>query len=235
MMLGTPLNIAVVEDHDYLRESLVNYLSDNGHVVFGADCAEALDDQFGGRSIDIAIIDLNLPGESGLSLSHRLRGAHYGLGIMILTARGGLDDRLASYDAGADIYLGKPVSPPELLAAVGALGRRVIGMKAGISPSKAETSLSLDLQSRRLLGQGAERTLSQSETQMLVALMRSRERCLESWQLQELLGEKAPSKSALEVRIARLRRKLVEAGAGSEPLRAVRGLGYVLAAEVVAH
>ena len=110
-----------------------------------------------------------------------------------------------------------------------------MGTKAAISPPAATTSLSLDLQSRRLLGQGGEKKLSLSETQILVALMRSRARCLETWQLQELLGEEAPSKSALEVRIARLRRKLVEAGAGLEPLRAVRGLGYALAAEVVAH
>jgi DNA-binding response OmpR family regulator len=228
-----PISIAVVEDHDLLRKSIVAALGVAGFDVFGVDCAEALDDECGGRAIDLAIIDVNLPGEDGLTLSRRLRAAHPGLGIVILTARGGLGDRLASYDSGADIYLGKPVSPEELFAVVRSLGRRVASAPSAITSAEVDARLTLDIGARRLCGVGGEQSLSKAETMLLTALARSRGQRLENWQLLALLGQEAATKEALEVRMTRLRRKLVEAGAGPQPLRAVRGVGYSLTTGIV--
>ncbi|MBX9593598.1 MAG: response regulator transcription factor [Roseomonas sp.] len=233
MAFAAPISIVVVEDHDLLRKSIVVALGANGFHAFGVDCAEALDDECGGRAIDLAIIDVNLPGEDGLSLSRRLRAAHPGLGIVILTARSALGDRLASYESGADIFLGKPVSSQELFAVVRTLGRRVVSAHADIAPSRDEARLTLDTGSRRLVGPGGEQRLSEGETLLLTALVRSRGHRLENWQLLQLLGQEDSTKEALEVRMARLRRKLAGAGAGPQSVRAVRGVGYSLTAEIV--
>ncbi|WP_439547672.1 response regulator transcription factor [Falsiroseomonas sp.] len=225
--------IAVVEDHDALRKSIVAALDSHGFQAFGVDCAEALDDEHGGRAVDVVIIDAKLPGEDGFSLSRRLREAHPGLGIVILTAGNALGDRLASYEAGADFSLGKPVSVQELCAVVRSLGRRVVSANADSVSAGDEACFTLEAVSRRLVGPGGEQRLSAAETLLLTALVRSRGHRLESWQLLQLLGQEDATKEALEVRMARLRRKLVGAGAGPHAIRAVRGVGYSLTVEMI--
>jgi DNA-binding response OmpR family regulator len=227
------LTIAVIEDHDLLRQSIVRALGEEGYAAFGVDCAEVLDDEQGGRDFDIAVLDIKLPGEDGLSLSRRLRAAHPHLGIVILTAKNALYDRVAGYGSGADLYLTKPVAPQELLAAVGALGRRVSAGHAGGPPPSTAVCLTLHRQSRRLTGPAGDHQLSEAETLILTALARSRGHSLETWQLMEINSDKDSTKAALEVRIARLRRKMASVGAVSHPIRAVRGAGYALAADVV--
>lgn len=78
--MATALNIIVVEDHDTLREVTVALLAEQGHKVIGLACAEALDDEAGGRVADIYLLDLNLPGENGISLARRIRHAQPNVG-----------------------------------------------------------------------------------------------------------------------------------------------------------
>jgi DNA-binding response OmpR family regulator len=119
------LNITVVEDHDFLREVIVDLLTKHGHDVHGHFCAEEVDDDPRFGLTDIYIIDLNLPGEDGLSLARRIRSAHPKIGIVMVTARDKLDDKIKGYESGADFYLAKPVDPQELLAVVNAFSRRL--------------------------------------------------------------------------------------------------------------
>lgn len=119
------MNILVVEDNDSLRQATVAMLIRHGHWTTGLVCAEDLDDLRLNPQPDLFIIDLNLPGEDGLSLSRRLRAAQPLVGIIMVTARSLLGDKLAGYESGADLYLAKPVDPAELLAAVESLGRRL--------------------------------------------------------------------------------------------------------------
>lgn len=222
------LNIVVVEDHDALREVTVEALSQRGHHVRGVDSAEALPDEPGLLPIDLMVIDLNLPGEDGISLAARIRAAQPDIGIIMVTARSQLRDRLVGYDSGADIYLTKPTSTDELIAAIGALTRR-------IKPQAAEQhDLSINLAALTLHGPLAKASLSSHEAAQMVAFVRAKDQQLEIWQLIALTDKEVTdaSKKALEVQIVRLRKKLLQCGAQEPTIKAIRGQGYKLCLKV---
>lgn len=230
--MDTPLNIVVVEDHEALRNITVKALLSMGHDVVGIDCAEALADEIGARTIDLLVLDLNLPGENGISLAQRLRTTQPDVGIIMLTARKEIADKLAGYKSGADIYLTKPTSVEELGGAVQALARR-IKIQTRQSPA-----VLLDLSTLTLQSSTASIQLSAHEAGMLVSFTRTADQRMEHWQLMALF--EAPdtasetgagadyNKNTLEAKIARLRKKLIQAGAVDQPLRAIRGQGYQL-------
>lgn len=218
------LNILVVEDHDALREVTLEALGQAGHYARGVDSAEAVPDESGLLNIDLCVVDLNLPGEDGISLATRLRATQPHIGIIMVTARNRSCDRQAGYESGADIYLAKPTSPTELCAAVQALARR-------LKPSTAVVSgYHLHLQSLELMGPLGHVNLSALEAAQLAAFARAKDQQLETWQLIQL-SEKYVSetrKKTLEVQIVRLRKKLLQVGAVEPVIRAIRGQGYRL-------
>jgi DNA-binding response OmpR family regulator len=226
--MDTPLNIIVVEDHDALREVTVEALRGMGHTVTGVDCAEKLDDECAGLTPDLLVIDLNLPGEDGISLARRIRNAQPEAGIIMVTARSQLADKLTGYESGADLYLTKPTSPEELGAAVQALARRI---KA--SP-QAQSSFRLNLPARTLHGPQGNASLSAHEATMLAAFARAPAGSLESWQLLELSGKQGEefTKRTLEVQIVRLRKKLAQTGLDKHALKSIRRWGYQLCVKV---
>ena len=209
--MAARLNILVVEDNHELRDTLVQVLRDEGHQVTGVVCAEDVADHPG--SVDMMLIDLNLPGEDGLSLARRVRQVQPGMGLIMVTARGLPEDKKRGYDSGADIYLAKPVSFQELCGAVSALARR-------IQPSGTGAA-SIRLNAQRLLLQGMQDQTAMASTP---------EHRLESWQLIELLhkDELHNPKAALELQIVRLRKKLSQVGAPSTSIQNIRGWGYQL-------
>lgn len=222
------LNIILVEDHDILRRMLQQALEEAGHQVVALSCAEEMEDEAGGQPADVFLIDLNLPGEDGLSLTERVRAAHPLAGIIMVTARSSLNDKLEGYARGADLYLTKPLEVPELCAAVAALGRR--RQKVGELLTQQQ-SLTLTQQQMTLTKPGgAPMHLSASETAMLVAFSRAPGQRVAYWQIAETLGLdlQTYAKASLEVRIVRLRKKLVEAGAEPGCIEAVRRHGYQL-------
>lgn len=222
------MKIVVVEDHDDLREVTVAALGDMGYVVRGVDCAEALDDELARFKPDILILDLNLPGEDGLSLARRMRAVERNIGIIMVTARNQPHDVARGYTSGADIYVTKPASPDELQAAIQALARR-------LRPAAHESSeLVLDPKALQLHGPRGNADLSDQEYLLLAALAKAKDQRLETWQLLELSGKSVdePEKKALAVQIVRLRKKLVEAGAVGPTIKAIRGTGYQLCVTV---
>ncbi|MCX7084553.1 MAG: response regulator transcription factor [Methylococcales bacterium] len=225
----TQLNILVIEDHDQLREVTIDALTSHGYRALGIDCAEAIDDEMAGKEFDIYIIDLNLPGEDGLSLSRRIRDSHQLVGIIILTARMSVNDKLMGYGSGSDIYLTKPIHQAELLAVIDTLGRRIINTKRAMQ-SIVDVVFHLDTSTRFLNGPQGGLQLTKTEVSILSALNKAVTRQLETWQIIELLGENLETypKSALEVRIARLRSKLILLGADKRSLLSLRDFGYSL-------
>ncbi|MBC7858894.1 MAG: response regulator transcription factor [Burkholderiaceae bacterium] len=223
------LNIVVVEDHDALREVTVEALRGEGHHVAGVDCAEALADQLGVMPVDLMVVDLNLPGEDGISLTRRIRRTQPDIGIIMVTARGQPAEKMEGYESGADIYLTKPTSLGELSAAIQALSRRLK------RSAPAATALRLDLGKLSLAGQEEEVGLTAYEAAILCAFVRAPGQRLENWQLIELLSKSEAdySKARLEVQIFRLRRKLTQAGAGIAPVKVLRLLGYQLCVPIV--
>lgn len=233
--MATPvpqLNIVLVEDHDILRHMVKQALEEAGHQVVALSCAEELEDEAHGLPVDVFLIDLNLPGEDGLSLTERVRSAYPLAGLIVVTARSSLKDKLEGYARGADLYLSKPVEVPELCAAVAALGRRrqrvgqLLEQHPGLTLSQQQMSLSKN-------GQSAV-SLSAAESAILITLARAPGQRAAYWQIAETLGldPQTYAKASLEVRIVRLRKKLVEAGAEAGCIEAVRGHGYQLCIQV---
>jgi DNA-binding response OmpR family regulator len=220
------LNILVIEDHDSLRNVIVSILNAQGHQTVGLASAEAVDDEAGGLAADLYLIDLNLPGEDGISLTQRIRRAHDQAGIIMVTARGQLQDKIDGYASGADIYLTKPVDTEELLAAIAALTRRIKPK----SPALPELVLQLDTQRLLVTGPIEAVHITDADAKLLSALSKAAGLRLEFWQLNEALGQTPNNrnKASLEVRMTRLRKKLAQAGGADTALKAIRGHGYQL-------
>lgn len=219
--MATSLNIVLVEDHDSLRDVTADVLRQSGHQVIALSCAEDMEDKVGGRAVDLFILDLNLPGEDGISLARRLRRAHPTVGIIMVTARNRPQDLTIGYAEGADMYLMKPVEVETLLAAVESISRR-------LSQTPADTGLCLKKDTLRLIGPSGSVTVQAIEADLLTAFARAPERRLETWQLAELFGNEDSgfSKSGIEVRITRLRKKLIACGASQSCIKSIRAIGY---------
>jgi DNA-binding response OmpR family regulator len=220
------LSIVLVEDNDDLRELTADALRGEGHRVVALSCAEELEDHAAGAAADVFLIDLNLPGEDGFSLSRRIRQVHPLVGIIIVSARSDLQDKIIGYDSGADWYLPKPVPFGELSAALKSFARRRQAQQfETVSPAG-----SLRLQQRELHGPAGSVRLTPAEETLLTAFARAPSGRLESWQLLELFGLDIAdvSKTSLEVRITRLRKKLSQVGTQGLCLESIRGIGYQL-------
>lgn len=220
--MDTGIRIALIEDNDDLRDLLFRDISGAGYLVYSAGCADDLDDLAACNAFNILVLDINLPGENGYSIARRYKKSNPHVHILMLTARVDVKDKIIGYESGADIYLTKPVSSAELLAAIGSAARRIYN-------SDTDAELFLDLRKATLTGQGSV-DLNRQEMVILKALAESVEGNLPYYRLLELCGEEvhANSKSTLEVRIVRLRKKMAEIGVAGNAFRAIRGEGYQL-------
>jgi DNA-binding response OmpR family regulator len=223
------LNIIVVEDNDDLREATVDALLAEGHHVLGLDCAEALPEQASWRHIDLMLIDLNLPGEDGLALTRRVRAMQPDIGIIMVTARCLPTDKQRGYVSGADIYITKPVSLEELCAAIQSLSRR-------LKPQSALAErLTLNLSQHILRYQNEiQLQLTSHESALLAAFCRAAECRLATWQLIDILEKNSAEdpKAAVEILIARLRKKLLQAGCTTLSIKSIRNWGYQMSAQL---
>ena len=223
------LCIVVAEDHDALREITVEVLRRQGHRAVGITCAEEMDDAVGGMPIDLLIADFHLPGEDGMSLIRRFRAAQPLAGIIMVTASTQVDLKVLGYNNGVDIYLPKPLATEELLAAVHSISRRLASQSKATAAAD-HSAFRYDPTQRWVSGPLGRTELSDSESLILASLARAPGQRLELQQLQVLLhlNAKAFNKSAFEVRIVRLRKKLIGVGAERCCLRSIRMVGYQL-------
>lgn len=222
------MDIVVIEDNDSLRRAIARSLSDVGYRVSAFSCAEEFIEDPHSNDPNMLLIDVNLPGESGLSLTARMRRLQPRIGIIILSGRAKPSDRRDGYEMGADIYLTKPVDPEELNAAVRALLRRVA------QPREPELEFSIDLKARRLHGPAGKILLTSAETAVLTALARAPDRRLEAWQIAEVLGADGAvaSRNTVNVTIFRINQKIMETGADERCIRAIRNWGYSLSIQI---
>lgn len=219
--MASKFGIVVIEDNPALLDITVQALRSVGHKVRGMLAADEFDEH-ADTPVDMVIIDLNLPGEDGLHFAHRIRAAQPRIGIIMVTARTLPAERIAGYRSGADIYLTKPTSMEELLSAVQALGMRISSSELAPGlPRLNQRKLKLEYNNKFA-------TLTDPETRILAALARAAGQRLEKWQLLEIAGSDDFSKGALEVRMARLRKKLAQIGLPANSIRAIRNFGYQL-------
>ncbi len=218
------MRLLLIEDDDALRQGLARQLEAEGYRVDQApDGAEGL---FLAQEypFDLAIVDLGLPKINGLTIVQRLRAAGRAIPLLILTARGSWQDKVAGLEAGADDYVVKPFEYPELAARVKALLRRATKAASEVL-TLGPLAIDFSSQSIRLHGEPVE--LTAYEYRLLEFLVRERARVVTKQELADYLyphGEDRDS-NVLEVLIGRLRRKLDPDGALA-PIETVRGRGY---------
>jgi len=221
--------ILLVEDNPDLRDELCFQLRHHGHEVLGLADGQQVDAQLAAFAPHILLLDLGLPGEDGLSIAARLRRQQPLLGIIMLTARTQLHERLQGHEQGADHYLCKPVELAELLAVLDSLQRRLTSLQP------ASDSWQLDALGLRLLSPaGVNIALSRNECLLLQALHQADAHQASRSVLIEALGENPLhyDERRLEALVSRLRRKISQAHASPCPLKSWRNHGYLFAASL---
>jgi two-component system phosphate regulon response regulator OmpR len=220
-----PPHILVVDDDKRLRELLRKYLAEQGfRVTVAADAGDARR-RLDGLAFDLLVLDIMMPGESGLELTRALREKNP-VPILLLTAMGEAEDRIAGLETGADDYLPKPFEPRELVLRI-----RTILRRAAAEPRAARRELrfggfSFDLERRFLRRGGRDIRLTAGEAALLAALAGSPGRALS----RDELGQSDPAGGSrmVDVQMTRLRRKIEADPRFPRYLQTVRGRGYML-------
>ena len=229
-------HIVVVDDEDDVRETFQEYLAQHGFRVTtlsrGAELRQLVESE---EAFDIAILDVTMPGEDGLSLARFLR-EHRSTGIIMVTAAGGTVDRIVGLEMGADDYIAKPVDLRELLARVKAVLRRYQKEPTAVFPQSAESKIidfgkcRLDLDAHKLFDEdGQEIRLTSMEFDLLKAFAERPNRVLSRDQLLELAHNRdwEPFDRSIDIRIARIRRKVERDPGKPQVIKTVRGAGYI--------
>ncbi|HEY0409270.1 MAG TPA: response regulator transcription factor [Candidatus Dormibacteraeota bacterium] len=226
--------ILLIEDDEGIGSSLAGVLEGQGHAVRwcrgGRDGLAAAEEE----APEVVLLDLGLPDLDGVEVCRRLRGAHPGVAIIVVTARGAEVDVVVGLDAGADDYVTKPFRLAELLARVRAHLRRVAPANPEAQPMLAVGDLLVDTGSRRASVAGTEMPLRAKEFDLLARLAAAPEVAISRETLMAQVWDEnwfGPTKT-LDVHVAALRRKLVGmAQLGSVPrITTLRGHGYRLEA-----
>lgn len=231
--------VAIVDDEEHLREAVAEYLDLQGFEVLSFRNAQAFRQDSVGKAIDVAILDIAMPGEDGLSLARFIRKSG-STGIIMATAAGRPIDRIVGLEIGADDYLVKPYELRELLARIKSVLRRVKATPSGTAPSTAPAaaegrqlkfgSMTLDLDARRLAdADGATIDLTAMEFDLLQALATRPNRVLSRGQLQEFAHGRSAEESdrSIDIRVTRLRKKIEPDAEHPRFIKTVRGEGYV--------
>ena len=230
-------SILVVEDDPGLRVLLVRSLRENGYEAFGASAGPEMWRLLAANHIDLVVLDVMLPGVSGLDLCRELRQKS-DIPIVMLSARGEELDRVLGLELGADDYICKPFGTKELLARLRAVLRRMVGRQPSGGVEREFVSFSgwkVDLRRRQLISSDdVEVELSGAEYDLLASFLANPQRVIGRERLLELSRTRLSDASdrSIDVLVSRLRRKLSD---GGDLIRTVRGVGYMFAAEVKRH
>lgn len=221
------MRVLVIEDDTTLGHALQEFLIEQGYAVDWLADGDQVLGAVAGQSYDLLLLDLNLPGQSGLEILSRLRAAAEQVPVLILTARDGVEDRVAGLDAGADDYVTKPFDLTELAARVRAFGRRRAGQA---QPFIEAGPLQFDSVGREVRVSGERLSLSVREISVLEMLMARVGRVVTKRQIVNSLSawDADFSENAVEVYVYRLRKRLEGTGA---TIQTVRGFGYLLDVE----
>ena len=233
-----PQTILIVEDDASLRVILARRLQENGFKVATAQTAPEVQRIFKEQTLDLILLDIMLPGTSGLDICRSIR-RESDVPIIIISARTEETDRVLGLELGADDYVPKPFSTKELIARIRAVLRRGTSDRTEANSASQDVvrfnDWTLDLRRHELTApSGARVELSGAEYALLVALLDNNQRVIGRERLLELsrsrLGES--SDRSVDVLISRLRRKLSQDETGNDLIRTIRGVGYIMTAAV---
>lgn len=236
-MVDSKPHIVVVDDDRNIREPLARYLAKSGYRVSTASDAAEFDRLFATSVVDLAVLDVMLPGEDGLSVCRRLMSGRR-IPVILLTALSEETDRIVGLELGADDYLGKPFNPRELLARIRSVLRRAEMLPPRQPRLRGRVRFDrwiFDYAHREVVGpDGVAVRLSTAEHLLLTALIDHAGVVLSRDQLLDLTRGRAAQMfdRSIDIQVSRLRRKLEADSRDPRIILTERGGGYVLAAEV---
>jgi two-component system phosphate regulon response regulator OmpR len=221
-------HVLLVDDDERLRKLMARYLTENGFAVTVAASAAQARDLLRSIDPDLLVLDVMMEHETGLELTERLRADRApSLPILLLTARGAPEDRIAGFEAGADDYLAKPFDPRELLLRIKALLRRRVVPSVLAGPVQLGAA-QFDAERGELVTPRGRVRLTGAEAGLLAALAARPHQILSREALADLLGMDETGERAIDVQVTRLRRKIETDPREPRFLQTVRGRGYIL-------
>ena len=230
--MSAKATILVVDDEPDVREVLEEYFVAHGYAVIGAENAGAARAMAAQHPIDLALVDINMPGEDGLSLARHLRERYAKIAIVMLTSAATVVDRIVGLEMGADDYVPKPFDPRELVARVKSVLRRTSSAShADIGAEKVRIGRCvLDLAAHRLTDEkGGEVAMSPLEFDLLKALAEHPNRPLSRERILNLNQQRDwdPFDRSVDLRVMRLRKKIEPDPEHPRFIRTIRNEGYI--------
>jgi len=227
-------HVLVVDDDERLRELLERYLTRENCIVITAHDAEDAMQKLKLFSFDVAILDVMMPGEDGISLAKRIRKTYRQLPFIMLTALGEVDDKIQGLEAGADDYLSKPFEPKELMLRLQAILRRTMTDVASASHQDiclGDYVFDVEREELNNAKTGERVSLTETEKRLLSCLAKVPGEVVTR---EELAGTEDISASdrSIDVQVTRLRRKLEQDPKNPRYLHTIRGQGYVLRPDI---
>ena len=231
-LVSPKATILVVDDEPDVREVLEEYFAAHGYAVIGAENAAAARTMAAQHSVDLALVDITMPGEDGLSLARHLRERYAKIAIVMLTSAATVVDRIVGLEMGADDYVPKPFDPRELVARVKSVLRRTSSAgRADIGAERVRIGRCvLDLSAHRLIDEkGEEVAMSPLEFDLLKALAEHPNRPLSRERILNLNQQRDwdPFDRSVDLRIMRLRKKIEPDPEHPRFIRTVRNEGYI--------
>ena len=229
---GTKATILIVDDEPDVREVLEEYFVAHGYAVLGAESAAAARELAAAQPIDLALVDIHMPGEDGLSLARHLRERYAQIAIVMLTSAATVVDRIVGLEMGADDYVPKPFDPRELAARVKSVLRRTSAAgRAELGATRLRIGRCvLDVDAHRLSDEnGKEVPMSPLEFDLLKALAEHPNRALSRERILNLNQQRDwdPFDRSVDLRIMRLRKKIEPDPEHPRFIRTVRNEGYI--------
>jgi len=224
--------ILIVDDEPDVRDVLTEYLVSHGYATIGAESAAAARQLAAHHLIDLALVDIHMPGEDGLSLARHLRERHPAIAIVMLTSADTVVDRIVGLEMGADDYVPKPFDPRELVARIRSVLRRTShAHRAEIGAERVRIGRCvLDLGAHRLVDEtGAEVAMTALEYDVLRAFAEHPNRALSRERILNLTAPRDwdPYDRSVDLRIMRLRKKVEPNPDRPRFIRTVRNEGYI--------
>lgn len=226
-------HILVVDDDVRISELVSRYLHEQNFVVLTASCAEDAKQKLGSFEFDALIVDVMMPGQSGLEFTQALRDQNIDIPVLLLTALGEAEDRISGLESGADDYLPKPFEPRELVLRLKSILKRTQRSEGLPSGNYKMGDCTYDIQNEYFEKNGEPSSLTSAEHNLLKVFLGHEGEVLSRESLAQKAGLGEGGERSIDVQITRLRRKIEENTRTPRFLKTVRGKGYVMRAEKI--
>ena len=216
-------HILVVDDDDRIRELVKEYLNENGYVVSTGNSAEEAKIRLGYFKFDLIVLDVMMPGQSGFELTQEIK-KNSNVPIILLTAKGEVENRIQGLELGADDYLGKPFEPKELLLRI----KNIIKKNTKIDTTKINKigEAKVDLNKMIIQLKSKISKINNSEKKVLIEMLSNPGKTYSRNQIGEISN--ISQERSIDVMITRLRQKIEMNPKNPKYLQTIRGFGYVL-------